>query len=372
MPGSSPITTRGPAGAASSRSRTLSANTLIATSCAASRRRANRSRSVDRLSFTRQVQATHLSRKSSAARPWCATRCAGRCAFGRARGAPGAGAGAVRPSGKFQLQVQDLQGPSAEHRQRAVGRHLADRLRVVEIVPELADLGLVFVLARAQPAHEPAFGPQPLAQLLHQLRLVGPALAEQIPHAVEHQQRRGEVRRLSPSGERPRPAARHRPAAASSGTSVGLASNWSASGSSPASRAISPLVRRLSLKGRYRSSSSCLVVAAPNLARIASLSLPCSSIARRMRQAAVVEFTQVDQPGLQRAQGDVVQAAGGFLAVAGDEGNGGAAVEQVDGSLHLLLAHGEFLRQCAQWWWAWMGASGSRSSAAGADHHRQA
>ncbi len=69
MPGSSPSTTRGPAGAASSKSRRLSANTLIATFSASSLSRVNRSRSVDRLSLTRQVQATHLRIKSSAARP---------------------------------------------------------------------------------------------------------------------------------------------------------------------------------------------------------------------------------------------------------------------------------------------------------------
>ena len=70
MPGSRPITAFWPAGAASSRSRRLSANTLIATASALSRRRVNRSRSVDRLSFTRQVQATHLRIRSSALRAW--------------------------------------------------------------------------------------------------------------------------------------------------------------------------------------------------------------------------------------------------------------------------------------------------------------
>ena len=69
MPGSSPNTTRGPAGAASNRSRRLSAKTLIATFSASSRRRVNRSRSVDKLSLTRQVHATHLRIKSSAERP---------------------------------------------------------------------------------------------------------------------------------------------------------------------------------------------------------------------------------------------------------------------------------------------------------------
>ena len=76
MPGSRPITTRGPAGAASSRSRRLSAKTLIAIFSASSRRRLKRSRSVDNESFTRHVQATHLRIRSSAARlAWLQPRC---------------------------------------------------------------------------------------------------------------------------------------------------------------------------------------------------------------------------------------------------------------------------------------------------------
>ena len=76
MPGSKPITTRGPAGAASSKSRRLSANTLMATFSASSRRRLNKSRSSDKLSLTRQAQPTHLRSKSSAGRDlWLQPRC---------------------------------------------------------------------------------------------------------------------------------------------------------------------------------------------------------------------------------------------------------------------------------------------------------
>ena len=64
------MTTRGPAGAAKSKSRRLSAKTLIATFSASSRNLEKRSRSMERLSFTRQVHATHFRSKSSAARPW--------------------------------------------------------------------------------------------------------------------------------------------------------------------------------------------------------------------------------------------------------------------------------------------------------------
>ena len=70
MPGSRPMTDFCPAGAASSRSRRLSPNTLMATFSASSRRRANRSRSMDRASLTRQVHATHLRSRSSDGRFW--------------------------------------------------------------------------------------------------------------------------------------------------------------------------------------------------------------------------------------------------------------------------------------------------------------
>ena len=60
------------------------------------------------------------------------------------------------------------------------------------------------------------------------------------------------------------------------------------------------------------------------------------------RFAPVFEFAQVAQPVFQLAQLDVVQAAGGFLAVAGDEGNGGAAIEQVDRGLDLVFLDPDF------------------------------
>ena len=67
IPGSKPNTTRGPAGAANNKSRRLSAKTLIATFSASSRKRANKSRSSDKLSLTRQVHRMVLRRRSSEA-----------------------------------------------------------------------------------------------------------------------------------------------------------------------------------------------------------------------------------------------------------------------------------------------------------------
>jgi hypothetical protein len=55
----------------------------------------------------------------------------------------------------------------------------------------------------------------------------------------------------------------------------------------------------------------------------------------------LLQLTQVVQPSLQLAQLGVVQAGGGFLAVTGDEGHRGPAVEQVDSALHLGRAHAQ-------------------------------
>ena len=51
--------------------------------------------------------------------------------------------------------------------------------------------------------------------------------------------------------------------------------------------------------------------------------------------AAVLELAQVAQPLLQLAELGIVQGAGGFLPVAGDEGHGGPGVEQIHGGLDL-------------------------------------
>ena len=60
--------------------------------------------------------------------------------------------------------------------------------------------------------------------------------------------------------------------------------------------------------------------------------------------AAFFKFAQIGQPLFQSAQLRVVERAGRFLAVAGNERNRGAAIEQRDGRLDLLLAYTKLLR----------------------------
>ena len=60
------------------------------------------------------------------------------------------------------------------------------------------------------------------------------------------------------------------------------------------------------------------------------------------RGAAVLEFAQIAQALFQVAQLGVVQPAGDFLAVAGDEGHRGAVIEQCDGGKDLAGLDAEF------------------------------
>ena len=288
MPGSRPITTRGPAGAASSRSRRLSANTLIATFSASSRRRANRSRSMDSDSFTRQVQATHLRSRSSAGAACVAPAQVQRdLAFGD-RGLARLGLDRQR-----QLGVQDLQRAAAEHGQRAVRGHAADRLVVVEVVAELGDVGVVLVLARRQLDCGAGLRPTATRAALHQRGVFGPALGQDVAHAVEHGRHGGEVLaalallRLDEG----------------LGLGGGIQRADRRTACRPAARCrlrarSGPWCGACGLYGRYRSSSSCLVGAASIAARSSGVSLPCSLDALEHRLAPVLEFAQVAQPRL--------------------------------------------------------------------------
>ena len=114
-------------------------------------------------------------------------------------------------------------------------------------------------------------------------------------------------------------------AASCSGSSVGSASSASANGSSPASRAICALVRRLGLYGRYMSSSALLRLgrfdrSAPKLVGQFALLLD----RRQNRHAPLFQFAQIQQPFFQLTQLGIVQIAGRLLAIARDEGHGRA------------------------------------------------
>ena len=58
---------------------------------------------------------------------------------------------------------------------------------------------------------------------------------------------------------------------------------------------------------------------------------------------ALVHFQELTHPVPDRGHGHLIQGSGGFLPVAGDKGNGGAAVQEVGRGLHLPGGQAQFL-----------------------------
>ena len=96
--------------------------------------------------------------------------------------------------GLDQLGIQNLQAAPTEHRQRAVRRHAPDGFLVIEIVAEFGDFRIVFLLASHQAGAQQPLLPEPLAQRLHQAGVLGPALRQNVAHAIKHRQGGGKVR----------------------------------------------------------------------------------------------------------------------------------------------------------------------------------
>ena len=152
--------------------------------------------------------------------------------------AAGAGAPARRGLGApgIQVEVEHLLLLAAEQRQDAVRGQPGERLGEIEVVGEL---GARLLLALAHPGDQPAARPHPLAQHADQVRVLGEPLDQDRPRAVQRRRGVGHalVRVDVGRGRLLRVAS-------------GVGQQRSASGSSPASRAICALVRRFGLNGR--------------------------------------------------------------------------------------------------------------------------
>ena len=223
---------RVPAGAASSRSRRLPAKTRTASSSAACRSRIRKSMSRWTRIRVRHAQRTVSGSHWSAGRPASAMpNVRGDRALVRRR----AGRGRRRSSG-LEREGEDVLLLAAEHREDAVRGQPGERLGEVEVVGELRARRPP---CRRAPGEQPAPRPQPLAQLADQVGVLGELLDEDRAGALE----RG-------GGVGDAPSASTKPAAAARRVRVGSPSSPSASGSSPASRAICAFVRRFGLYGR--------------------------------------------------------------------------------------------------------------------------
>ena len=221
--------------------------------------------------------------------------------------------------------------------------HAPNRLVVIEIVTELGHIGVVFILANHQFALKQPFGPQPFAQVLHQRRRFGPALAQQIAYPVQHRLHGGEVRlfvfTLHHRAHRDHVGggfvSGHQRRIGKQGVGQrfqpGLARQLAFGAALEFERQVQVFELLLGRRSHQRGQQGGR-----------HLALLLNRLDHRLQ--AVAQLTQIPQAGFQLAQLDVVQAVGHFLAIACNEWHGGTAVKQFHGGLHLLVLNPDFLR----------------------------
>ncbi len=183
-PGSSPIVARPPAGAASRRSRRLAANTFTASSSAWVQMRRRRSTASCVSILVRHAQRAASRSQRSPGRPRSAM--AKRWAIASSKGPSARLAGSASGVGN-ELEIENLLPLAAHQRERPVRRDFHQRLEEVEIVGELRPRRL---LALAHFRDDPAASPEILAQPADELGVLGEALDEDRPRAVERVLRR--------------------------------------------------------------------------------------------------------------------------------------------------------------------------------------
>ena len=129
-------------------------------------------------------------------------------------------------------------------------------------------------------------------------------------------------------------------AASAAGSQPGSARMASASGSRPL-RGRSGARAALGLVGRVQVFQALLGVGGGDFLLQLGRQLALLRDGFQDGAATLFELAQIAQADFQVAQHRVVQAAGGFLAVAGDERHRGAVVQQLDRGCDLVGAHAE-------------------------------
>jgi hypothetical protein len=197
----------------------------------------------------------------------------------------------------------------------------------------------ILVLAGHQAGLEQALGPKPFAQALHQRSVLGPALGEDVAHAVQHQLHGREVQPVRSRLHEGRGLLRR----VQRGVGKELVGQRLDAG---LARHLA-LGAALGLVGQIKVFQ--LLLGRRGIDGGAQLGCQLALLldALQHRGAALLELAQVRQARLELAQLDVVEAVGRLLAVARDEGHGGAPVEQFDGGLHLVLADLDLGRELA-------------------------
>ena len=227
---------------------------------------------------------------------------------------------------RLEGQVEDLLLLAAEQSQDPVRGQPCERLAELEVVREL---GALLRLAFAHLGGQRAAGGHGLAQLPDQVRVLGEPLDQDGPGAVQggggvrdvfaDEVLRGPLRVVAGVGQQQ----------VGQRLQAGLPGDLG-------------LGAPLRLVGQVEVLQPGLGVGRADLGLELIGQLALGTDLLQDRVPALVELAQVAEPLFERAQLRVVQRAGGFLAVPGDERHGRAAVEQVHGGADLAYRHAEF------------------------------
>ncbi len=220
-----------------------------------------------------------------------------------------------------QFKEQDFLAARAEQRQQPVRGNLRQRLGMLEVIAVLGAFGF---LAFGDAGTDHPDLAQPLAQLADQRRVLAPAFHQDRARAFQRGLGIGHalVGIDETGGEGLRIPGRVCEQAVGQRFQPGFAGDLRAGAALGLVRQVQVLQPRLG-------------VGSQDLVAQLVAQLALFPDAGEHRGTAVFQFAQVGQAHFQVAQLGVVQAAGDFLAVAGDERNAGAFIEQRDGGLGL-------------------------------------
>ncbi len=231
-----------------------------------------------------------------------------------------------------QGEVEDLLLFPAQHGQDAVRGQGREGLCELEVVREF---GPRLLLAFAHPGDEPATRPHPLAQLTDQVSVLREPFGQDRPGPVQgrrhirHALIRVQVRRGRGARVELRVQLRGGQDLVGQRLESRLPGNLGPGAALRLVRKVDVFQPRLGVSGHDA-----------RFERLVELALGPDRLQDRVPPLG--QLPQIAQPFLQCAQLRVVEAAGRFLAVAGDERHGGPAVEQVHGRFDLPFPRTEF------------------------------
>ena len=166
--------------------------------------------------------------------------------------------------------------------------------------------------------------PQPLAQLLHQDRVFGPALTQQVAHAIEHSQR---VRKIRADFAVVQHLGRlHKGRGLLQWVERGVGPEAVGQGFKPGFARHHALGAALLFEGQIQVFQGLFGLGQGNGFAQSGREFALLVDGFDHGRAAVFELAQIRQPGFELAQLNVVEPTRGLFAITRDEGHGGPTV----------------------------------------------